>query len=108
VREPDGLAMSSRNVLLAPVERREAVFLSRALEHARELARAGQRDAAKIKKAMREVLRHAPHGRVDYAEIVDAESLEAVVKLRPHSRVVVALAVFFGRTRLIDNLILTV
>ncbi|MGH7198920.1 MAG: pantoate--beta-alanine ligase [Candidatus Omnitrophota bacterium] len=108
VREPDGLAMSSRNVLLSTAERREAVFLYRALEKGADLVRSGQRDAAKIKKAMRDVLKLAPHGRVDYAEIVDAAGLEAVVKLKLHSRVLLALAVFFGKTRLIDNNLVTV
>ncbi len=108
VREADGLAMSSRNVLLSSVERREAVFLSRALQEGAEQVRSGQRDASKVKKAMREVLGLAPHTRVDYAEIVDAEALQAVVKLKVHSRVLLALAVFFGKTRLIDNRLVTV
>jgi pantoate--beta-alanine ligase len=108
IRETDGLAMSSRNVLLSTVERREAVFLSRALQEGAELVRSGQRDVSKVKKAMREVLRFAPHGRVDYAEIVDAEALQAVVKLKVHSRALLALAVFFGKTRLIDNRLVTV
>lgn len=108
VREADGLAMSSRNVLLSPVEREEATFLHRALKKAQELVKAGMQDTGKIKKAMREELGFVRHGRIDYLEIVDAQTLGSVVKLKPNLRVLAALAVFFGKTRLIDNLLITV
>lgn len=108
VREKDGLAMSSRNVLLSAVEREEATFLCRALQKAEVFVRAGSRDAAKIKKAMRDELKFIRHGREDYLEIVDASTLESVVKLKSGAKILAALAVFFGKTRLIDNTLMTV
>jgi len=107
VREPDGLAMSSRNVLLSPSERREAPFLYRALQRGAELAKSGAEDTAKIKKAVREVLKNAPHLKIDYVEIVDAETLAPVVKLKNRRKILIALAVFFGKIRLIDNYLIT-
>ena len=107
VREADGLAMSSRNVLLSPVEREEAAFLYRALKKAETLVKAGTNDAARIEKVMRYELECVRHGRVDYLEIVDAGSLASVVKLKKGLKILVALAVFFGKTRLIDNVLIT-
>ncbi len=108
VREKDGLAMSSRNIFLSKAERAEAVFLYRALQEGQRLVRAGTRDLPKIRKMMRAVLKKASLGRLDYLEIVDARSLEPVVELRSGSRVLIALAAFFGKTRLIDNLLIRV
>jgi len=107
IREPDGLAMSSRNVLLSLSERHEATFLYRALQKGAELTKAGVEDAAKIKKAVREVLKNAPHLTLDYVEIVDAETLAPVVESKNHRKILIALAVFFGKTRLIDNCLIT-
>lgn len=102
VREPDGLALSSRNVYLNPDERRAAAVLHRALEAARnELAR-GVRDALQLKDVLQRTLSKERLATVDYAEIVDAESFEPV--LRVSKACYVLLAVFFGKTRLIDNL----
>lgn len=104
VREPDGLAMSSRNVYLSAEERRAATVLSRALYLARDLVAAGERDAAVIGRRMRDLLDAEPLARVDYLAVVDDESLAPVLRIeRP---TLVALAVFFGRTRLIDNMLL--
>lgn len=101
VREPDGLAMSSRNAYLSPEERRQALCLRRALDRAESLCRGGERDAAKLKAAMHAVLAESPLARADYLEIVDDSTLEAVYAVdRP---CLVALAVFLGKTRLIDN-----
>lgn len=108
VREPDGLAMSSRNIFLNATARAEAVLLYRALQEGTQLVRAGQRDTAKIKRAMRELLKAILHGHLDYLEMVDAQTLEPVVKLKNGARVLIALAFFFGKTRLIDNVIITV
>ena len=105
VREKDGLAMSSRNVFLDKASRREAAFLYKALRHGRKLVQKGVRDTATLQKAMRAVLQKASHGRVDYLEIVDSRTLERVVKLRSNSKALFALAVFFGKTRLIDNIL---
>lgn len=103
-REPDGLAMSSRNVYLDPEERRQALCLRRALDAAERLHAGGERDAARLRAAMAAVIARAPLARVEYIEIVDDETLEPVTALsRP---ALVALAVFLGRTRLIDNSVL--
>jgi len=108
VREPDGLAMSSRNVFLSSEDRREAVLLYQALKRAEQCVKGGLRDVEKIKKAMRGKLHGLRRGRIDYLEIVDASTLESVVILKNGSRVLAALAVFFNKTRLIDNTLITV
>ncbi len=107
-REKDGLAMSSRNIYLSSQERAEAVILSRALSRARDFIRLGQRNVGFIKREILQTLRSASLGRVDYAEIVNARTLESVVKLKKGDEVVVALAVYFSKTRLIDNLTMSV
>ena len=102
VREPDGLALSSRNVYLNPDERQAATVLYRALEAAKgELAR-GLRDALQLKDVVQRTLSKETLANVDYAEILDAQSLQPV--LRMNKACYVLLAVFFGKTRLIDNL----
>lgn len=105
VREPDGLAMSSRNAYLSPDERRQAAVIPRALEKARLLVRdAGVRDVATLKRAIQNAIEHAPDARIEYIEIVDDLTLEPVKSVeRP---CLVAVAVFVGKTRLIDNAIL--
>lgn len=104
VREPDGLALSSRNVYLTREERAQAPVLRRALLLAGESFRTGERDGTVLRFLLENELSGAPLARVDYAEIVDAEDLQPVTGLleRP---AVLALAVFFGKTRLIDNLV---
>ncbi|OQW95555.1 MAG: pantoate--beta-alanine ligase [Verrucomicrobia bacterium A1] len=104
VREPDGLAMSSRNVFLAPEERRQALCLRKALDRTEAMHRDGERDAEKVRKALREVIAEAPLARIDYVEIVDDVTLEPVQTLDRPS--LVALAVFVGKTRLIDNTVI--
>lgn len=102
VREPDGLALSSRNVYLNPDERKAATVLYRTLEAAKsELAR-GVRDALQLKNLLQHILAKERMAAVDYAEIVDAASFEPV--LRVSKCCYVLLAAFFGKTRLIDNL----
>jgi pantoate--beta-alanine ligase len=104
VREPDGLAMSSRNAYLSPDERRQALVLHRALTQAEQLAAAGERSAARLRSAVLEVIASEPAARLDYCELVDADTLEPVETI---SRgVLLALAAHFGQTRLIDNLLL--
>ncbi len=102
VREQDGLAMSSRNSYLNEAERRAAAVIWRALSEGERLFRTGQRDAALLQSAVRGVLAQEPGLSVDYAELVDPDSLlpKAVVE----SRTVMLVAVRVGRTRLIDNL----
>lgn len=103
VREPDGLAMSSRNAYLQNGERRAATVLYRALDAVQREVLAGERDALRLTATVRRVLDSEPLAAVDYTEIVDADSLEPVVRLR--GKCLVLLAVFIGRTRLIDNLL---
>lgn len=104
LREPDGLAMSSRNVLLQPAERQAATCLRRALDLAERLYSEGERDADILSRAMKKVIEAAPGARVDYVQVVDDETLEPVIEIeRP---ALVALAVFFSATRLIDNTVL--
>jgi pantoate--beta-alanine ligase len=102
IREPDGLALSSRNAYLKPQERAAATVLHRALTAARDELAAGVRDALQLQTTLRKVLQAEPQAAVDYAEIVDADTFEPVVRVaRPCYAV---LAVFVGKTRLIDNL----
>jgi len=101
VRESDGLALSSRNVYLKGPDRQAATVLYRALEAVRREVAAGQRDAAHLMVALRKVIESEPGVALDYAEIVDAETLEPVVTLRRTCYVL--LAAFVGGTRLIDN-----
>ena len=105
VREPDGLALSSRNAYLEPDERRGATVLHHALDAARRELGAGTRDSLHLQTAIRSVLLNEPLARADYIEIVDAETFEPVagIAARP---VYVLLAVFIGKTRLIDNLLI--
>jgi pantoate--beta-alanine ligase len=104
VREPDGLAMSSRNAYLSKEERGRAACLCRALRLAERLHKGGERDAGRLVRAAREVLRSAGPVRIEYIEAVDRRTLEPVSRIR--GDVLLALAVRIGRTRLIDNTVL--
>ena len=104
VREPDGLAMSSRNALLSSDERVEAVEISRALEGAREAFASGERDAAVLREGILEHLRRHPLLRPQYVEVVDPDDLAAETEAEADS--VVAVAAYCGETRLIDNVVL--
>jgi pantoate--beta-alanine ligase len=106
VREPDGLALSSRNRYLDAQQRQQAPALFQALEQARRLVEAGERDADRIRQALAGRLATAPLARVEYAAVVDWETLAPPERLR--GRVLIALAVHFGTTRLIDNVLLDV
>jgi len=104
-REPDGLAMSSRNAYLSPGERRDAVCLHEALSRARDMVRSGEKNAEKIREEMMRIIRARQSARIDYVEIVDAHGLNKIERIE--NDVLVALAVYSGDTRLIDNLCLT-
>ncbi|KKM09103.1 pantoate--beta-alanine ligase [Clostridiales bacterium PH28_bin88] len=106
VREPDGLAMSSRNVYLTPAEREAALVLYRTLQRANGLIMAGERSVPAVLTEMRRMLEAEPLATVDYVEIRDAGDLSVIDTIQ--GRVLVALAVFIGRTRLIDNLLVEV
>jgi len=105
VREEDGLAMSSRNKYLDPGQRAFAPALHQALTAAREMIRAGETHAAGILEKVMGPIRENPEARVDYAMICDPDSLENLTEIQGPA--LMALAVFVGPTRLIDNLILT-
>ena len=102
VREDDGLAMSSRNKYLNPVQRKSALVLSRSLKRARELVQSGEREASRIKAAVVDMISSTPECTVDYVEIVDPDNLMCVEHIK--DRAVMALAVKVGTTRLIDNM----
>ena len=104
VREPDGLARSSRNVYLSLDERAQATVLRRALLRAADRAGAGEPRAAALRSILEKEIATAPLARLDYAEIVDAENLQPVARLEKPA--LLALAVYFGRTRLIDNIVI--
>ena len=106
VREADGVAMSSRNAYLSADERAAARCLSRALASAREALAGGARDSNTILGAVRAELDREPLARVDYAELVDVDSLQPIEHIGDSA--LLALAVFIGRTRLIDNAVLAV
>jgi pantoate--beta-alanine ligase len=104
VREPDGLAMSSRNAYLDGEERRHALVLQRSLQETRQRFQAGERIAAKLIAAAMEVLARVPQVALDYFEIVDPETLDPVEQVS--QRTLVAVAAYVGSTRLIDNTVL--
>jgi pantoate--beta-alanine ligase len=104
VREPDGLAMSSRNAYLNARERRAATILFRALDGARASIARGECDALRLTAAMREMFRSEPPAEPDYVEVVDAETLEPVTRLR--GVCLALLAARIGSVRLIDNLLI--
>ena len=103
VREPDGLALSSRNRYLNPEERQGALVLSRSLERARELLSSGERDSTVILESMCNMIAQEPLAAIDYVSIVNTLTLEPLKKVS--GAALIALAVRFGKTRLIDNLL---
>ena len=104
VREPDGLAMSSRNAYLSPEERKAATILHRALQHAEALYADGERNASKLRGEMERLLRSEPLARPDYVSVANAEDLTELDTVG--RKALVSLAVRIGRTRLIDNIVL--
>jgi pantoate--beta-alanine ligase len=104
VREPDGLAMSSRNQRLMGTERVQATVLWKALNVARDLFTEGEHNAHRLEAAMQRTVGLAPAARLDYAQVVDGETLEPVAKVQQGN--VALIAVHVGRVHLIDNLIL--
>ena len=104
IRESDGLAMSSRNMYLSKKERQDALCLVHALMLARKLCHKGERATQMIKNQMSKLIDSISSARIDYIEIVDYQTFQPTASLEKH--VVVLLAVWIGKTRLIDNLIL--
>jgi len=105
VREPDGLAMSSRNTYLNPEERAAALCLYRALLAARELVASGTRSREDILAGVRQIINAAAGARIDYVALVDPATLEDVEAIRGEARLL--LAVWINNTRLIDNTLLS-
>jgi len=101
VREEDGLAMSSRNVYLDSEQRQQALVLNRALTSAEEKVHNGERDITVLKGKMAEIIKSSPQAEIDYVEIYDAYDLSDIKQV--DRQVLMALAVKFGKTRLIDN-----
>ena len=102
VREPDGLALSSRNRYLSPVERVQAATLWKALNAIKDRFAKGEHNPAQLQASLQRVLELVPSIRLDYAEIVDGETLEPVVEVLPGA--VALVAAYLGQTRLIDNI----
>lgn len=108
VREPDGLALSSRNVYLTVQERTEAPVLYKSLCRAGELVISGSRDSGAIRQAMEVMIRTNSSAEINYISIADAETLAEQPSLQTGEQILVSLAARFGRTRLIDNTVITV
>jgi pantoate--beta-alanine ligase len=106
VREPDGLALSSRNVYLDAEQRKNATVLVRSLETVKQAIGAGERRAEPLVRLARGMIERTPGARVDYVTLVDFAELRPLEELR--GQVLMALAVFFGTTRLIDNMLVDV
>jgi len=104
VREPDGLAMSSRNTYLTPEERKASTVLYKSLVMAREMWQIGEHDAAAIKRAMTRLIQEEPLAAIDYISVADPETLQELDGA--HAKALVSMAVRFGTTRLIDNVLL--
>ncbi len=106
VREPDGLALSSRNQYLAPDEREAALILHKALTAAKIMIDTGERSGSTMRSGLRKLIAREKHARIDYVEVVDADTLERVERLK--GKVMIALAIHIGRTRLIDNIVIRI
>jgi len=104
VREPDGLAMSSRNVYLDSEQRNAATVLYRSLSAAKEAYESGERDAEKIRGKMKEVLAAEPLAEVQYVSCADYDTLDELEEIK--GKTLLSMAVFIGKTRLIDNFVL--
>jgi pantoate--beta-alanine ligase len=107
VREPDGLALSSRNRYLSPLERATATVLSRSLQRARDAVAAGEWSANRVRQILEETVSLESLARLDYAEVADAGTLQPLVEIVPNRPAVALLAAWVGTTRLIDNRLVT-
>jgi pantoate--beta-alanine ligase len=104
VREPDGLAMSSRNIYLDPQQRQAATVLYRSLSAAKEAYENGEQDAEKLRRIMKDVLASEPLAEVQYVSCADYDTLEELSEIK--GKALLSMAVFIGKTRLIDNFVL--
>ena len=108
VREPDGLAMSSRNVYLSPDERKQSVILSESLRRAEEMVATGERESSMIAGEIRRMIGAKAAASVDYVSVTSDSTLEEIATLQPGTRALISLPVRFGKTRLIDNSVVEV
>lgn len=108
VREPDGLAMSSRNIYLSPEQRKESAAIYASLKHGEELIKSGERHSARVIDEISAYLLKQPSLKIDYVSVTNADSLEECPLLKEKSRILLSLAVRVGATRLIDNIIITI
>jgi pantoate--beta-alanine ligase len=106
VREEDGLAMSSRNMYLTPQQRREAPVLFRALQHGESKIRKGERSATKVREGMQSMIVTQSSGKIEYVSLADTMSLQELETITPGKEILLSLAVRFGATRLIDNMVI--
>ena len=106
IREKDGLAMSSRNIYLNKTDRKNAAVLYKSLKEAKRSIKSGIRNSKKIIRVMQKMISSTPGARIDYISIVDTEGLKPAKEIK--GRLLIALAVYFGKTRLIDNIIVKV
>ena len=104
IREEDGLAKSSRNTYLNEEERKAALILSKSLKEGKKLVEAGEKDASVIKKVITDKINTEPLAKIDYVEVVDWKTLEPVETIE--APILTAIAVYIGKTRLIDNFII--
>lgn len=104
VREKDGIAMSSRNKYLSHEERKSALSLNRSLVMAKKMIENGENDIEKIKRGIKEIIEKEKSAKIDYIEVLNSKNLEKIKKIK--GNVIVALAVFIGKTRLIDNMLI--
>lgn len=105
IREEDGLAKSSRNTYLSPEERQASTILHKALTEGEEMIRSGEKTADVIKKAIRDRIESEPLAKVDYVEVVSFDTMQEIATVQ--GKVLTAVAVYIGKTRLIDNFIVT-
>lgn len=103
IREEDGLAKSSRNTYLSAQERKAALVLSKAVFHAKAMVEGGEKDGEKILEAMRKIITAEPLARIDYVEMVRWDTIE--IRHTIDGPTLIAIAVFIGKTRLIDNVL---
>lgn len=106
IREDDGLAKSSRNTYLSEDERKAALILSKTIFYGQDLVKKGERNSKELINKMTDMIKTEPSARIDYVEVVGLENIEKIEKLK--GEVLVAMAVYIGTTRLIDNFIYTV
>lgn len=106
IREKSGLALSSRNKYLSPEEKKQALVLSQSLKAAKEAVSSGK-SANQVRNLITKIITSAPLAKIDYVSVVDRGTLEEVKSFKPGQKILIALAVYFGTTRLIDNVWLT-